>query len=149
MHLMLLLQSSAATGNLPPVATDTTAVLTASAVTVWLIQKLKEASWFKMLTPSSTTMNRLASVVAAILTATGIHVAFNSGTLTVTGLTGMAILTAGIAWVKSFVMNELIYQGIVNRPTNVPVTVAGGGQATAGIAVAPGSPAAAGSGVPK
>ena len=115
LHMFLFLQSSAATGNLQPVATDTTAVLTASAVSVWVIQQLKNSSWFKMLTPSSAVMNRLASAVAAIFTATGIHVAFASGTLTITGLTLGAILGAAIAWFKSFVMNELIYQGIVNK----------------------------------
>ena len=115
LHMFLFLQSSAATGNLQPVATDTTAVLTASAVSVWVIQQLKNSSWFKMLTPSSAVMNRLASAVAAIFTATGIHVAFASGTLTITGLTLSAILGAAIAWFKSFVMNELIYQGIVNK----------------------------------
>lgn len=132
LHLLLFLQTSPATGNLPPVATDTTAVLTASAVSVWIIQQLKNWKWFKLLTPSSATLNRVASVIAAVFTATGIHVVFNSGTLTITGLTLTTILAASIAWFKSFVMNELIYQGVVNKPTTVQV-----GTGTAGIAVTP------------
>jgi hypothetical protein len=123
--MILLLQSSVATGNLPPVATDTTAVLTASAVSVWIIQQLKSATWFKVLTPSTATLNRLASIIAAAATATGIHVAFSAGTLTITGLTLTGIIAAVIAWFKSFVMNELIYQGIANRAEATPVN---GGQ---------------------
>ena len=114
--ILLLLQASPATGNLPPVATDTTAVLTASAVSVWVIQRLKHATWFQMLTPSTVTLNRLASFIAAAATATGIHVAFSAGTLTITGLTLSGIAAAVIAWFKSYVMNELIYQGVVKKP---------------------------------
>lgn len=120
MILLLLLQSNVATGNLPPVATDTTAVLTASAVSVWIIQELKKAKWFQLLTPSTATLNRLASMLAAVATATGIHVAFSAGTLTISGLTLTGIIGAVIAWFKSFVMNELIYQGIANK--NSPST---------------------------
>jgi len=106
----------AATGVMPLVATDTTAVLTASAVSVWIIQKLKNASWFKLVTPDTKVMNLMASIFAAFLSATGIHITFNTGTLTITGLALSAILPAVIAWFKSFVMNELIYQGVVNKP---------------------------------
>jgi len=122
--MILFLQSAVATGNLPPVASDTTAVLTASAVSVWIIQKLKSSAWFRLLTPSTTTLNRLASIVAAALTATGIHVAYSAGTLTITGLTATGIAAAFIAWFKSFVMNELIYQGVANRASPVPVLTA-------------------------
>ena len=112
---MMLLLQSAATGNLPPVATDTTAILTASAVSVWIIQKLKTAHWFQLLTPSTATLNRLASIIAALLTATGIHVAFSMGTLTISGLTVTGIIGALIAWFKSFVMNEILYQVTANK----------------------------------
>jgi len=122
--ILLLLQASPATGNLPPVATDTTAVLTASAVSVWVIQRLKHAAWFQMLTPSTATLNRLASFIAAAATATGIHVAFSAGTLTITGLTLSGIVAAVIAWFKSYVMNELIYQGVVKKPTSQGGTTA-------------------------
>lgn len=118
---MMLLLQSIATGNLPPVATDTTAMLTASAVSVWIIQQLKKAKWFALLTPSTATLNRLASMIAALATATGIHMAFAAGTLTITGLTLTGIVAALIAWFKSFVMNEIVYQAVANKAQTVAV----------------------------
>ncbi len=114
---MLLQAASSIAQNMPIMATDTTAVLTTSAVSVWLIQKLKQASWFKVITPSTTTLNRLASILAALFAATGIHFAFDdgTGTFTVTGLALATIIPAFVGWFKAFVMNELIYQGIVNK----------------------------------
>lgn len=96
----------------PITPTDTTAVLTFSAVSVFVIQKLKQAKWFTLITPDSKTMNTIASAVAAALAATGVHIAFASdtGTLTVTGLSMTTIGAGAWAWLKSFVLNEWIYQ---------------------------------------
>lgn len=100
------------------VATDTTATLTASAISVYIIQKLKSANWFKLLGPNTKYMNIAASLFTAAISATGINFAFNesAGTLTITGLTLTGILTALWTWGKSFVLNEMIYQGTIGGP---------------------------------
>jgi hypothetical protein len=109
----MLLQAAA-----PIVQTDATAMLTASAISVYLIQRLKSASWFKLLTPNTKYLNIAASLFAAAIAATGIHYTFdpNAGTLTITGLTIAGILTALWTWAKSFALNELIYQGTIGAP---------------------------------
>lgn len=101
------------------VATDTTATLTASAISVYIIQLLKSAKWFKLLTSNTKYMNIAASLFAAAISATGIGYSFNeqNGTLTVTGLTVAGILAAAWTWAKSFVLNEMIYQGTIGGPT--------------------------------
>lgn len=117
-------------GLSPLVPGDATVIITTSAVSVWLIQQLKKSKWFALLTPSSTTMNRLASIVGALLSATGIHLAFNAGTLTITGLTLATAVPALIAWFKSFVMNELIYMGVQTKQQAVATGQTVGAPAT-------------------
>jgi hypothetical protein len=101
------------------VQTDTTATLTASAISVYVIQILKNWKWFKLLTSNTKYMNIAASLFAAAISATGIGYTFNetSGTLTITGLTLAGILAALWTWGKSFVLNELIYQSTISAPT--------------------------------
>jgi len=101
------------------IQTDATATLTASAISVYVIQKLKNSGWFKLLTPDSKYMNIFASIVAAGVSATGINYTFNesTGTLTITGLTLTGILTMLWIWAKSFVINEVLYQGTVGAPS--------------------------------
>ena len=105
-------------GTLPVVQTDATATITASAMSVYIIQRLKNAKWFKLLTPNTKYLNIAASLFAAAIAATGIHYTFDSqaGTLTITGLTLAGILTAVWTWAKSFVLNEIIYQGTIGAP---------------------------------
>lgn len=100
------------------VTTDTTATLTASAISVYVIQQLKTWKWFKLLGPNSKYANMAASFIAAAIAATGIGYTFNEaqGTLTITGLTIAGILTAVWSWAKSFVLNEMIYQGTIGVP---------------------------------
>jgi hypothetical protein len=145
--LLLFLQAAStvvtstpgATGLAPLVPGDTTVLLATSGASVLLIQWLKNSRWFKALTPNTKTLNRLASIFAALLSATGIHFTFNAGTLTVTGLALASLLPALIGWVKSFVLNELIYMGVQIKnqtaatgqtvgapPTPAPVLAIGG-----------------------
>lgn len=100
------------------VVTDTTSTLTASAISVYIIQRLKAWKWFKLLGPNSKYANMVASFIAAAMAATGIGYIFNEaqGTLTITGLTLAGIMTAIWSWGKSFVLNELIYQGTIGVP---------------------------------
>lgn len=100
-----------------PTQTDTTAVITISAVSVWLIQKLKSVAWVPFIQEHSKVANTIASVATAFVAAAGIHVGFvaASGTLTITGLTITGVATGLWLAGKSFVFNELIYQSTLKR----------------------------------
>jgi hypothetical protein len=110
------------------IQTDATAILTASAISVYIIQRLKSWNWFTLLSPTSKYANMAASVFTAALGATGIHYTFNpdAGTLTLTGLTLTGILTALWTWAKSFALNELIYQGTIGAPARTASAINGG-----------------------
>lgn len=98
--------------------------VTFSAISVAAIQWLKKSSWFPWLSDESSKFAlRISSVILALASAVGVHYVFNSetGTLTVTGLTVAAILPAGWAWLKQFVLNELIFQSGVKAPGNAAV----------------------------
>jgi hypothetical protein len=117
--LLLLLQGATTVvstpgpaGLTPLVPGDTTILLATSGASVLIIQWLKNSRWFKGLSPSSKTMNRLASIFAALLSATGIHFTFNAGTLVISGLALSTLVPAVVGWIKSFVLNELIYMGV-------------------------------------
>src|SRR5277367_3179385 len=86
--------------------------ITAGAVSVFIIQKLKGWSalpWISHWTPM---VNRAVAIISAFLTAVGIHIAYSSvdHTLVISGLT----LTLGLGmvwvWIKQFALQEYVYQ---------------------------------------
>jgi len=102
--------------------TDPLAVPTLSAISVVFIQWLKKSSWFPWLSDESSKVSlRIVSGLTAFATAAGLHWTYNDGTLTITGLTLMAVATALWAWLKQMVFNELIFQGAVKAPGNAAV----------------------------
>lgn len=107
---------------------DPMAIPIVSAISVWLIQKLK--AWRKLpwINENSKLASRIVSGFMALLSAAGITASFNHdlGTLTVTGLT-LATIGAGLwKWTESFVVNELLYQTAVNKAgPGSPITTAG------------------------
>ena len=115
--------------------TDLSATITASAVSVWIIQKLKDSKWFTLLGPNTKYMNMVASAFSAFLAATGIHYSFAGDTLTITGLSLAAILSGLWACSKSFVINELIYQGLVQVPKKTQAAVQDAATATSELTV--------------
>ena len=91
------------------------AQLTASAVIVWLYQKLKEASWFPALSDSTSLfVQRALAVVLAFATALGISYSFDAeaGNFVVTGLTFSGAVAAGWAALQAFVTQQLVYHGV-------------------------------------
>jgi hypothetical protein len=106
-----------------PIPTDISAQVVASALTVWLIQWIKKIKQIPWISDDSAKLNRLISALLAAGTAVGIHATFNNGTLVITGLTLLGILTAAFNWLKAFVMNELIYQAAYNRLPAPPTPV--------------------------
>lgn len=94
------------------------AQVTTSAVVVYVLQWLKKQQWFPLVQmKGAQRLNRIAAVIAAGMSAAGLHATFdhNAGVLTITGLTAVSIVTALWSWLKAFAIQEVIYQGAVNK----------------------------------
>lgn len=90
---------------------------TSSAVVVWVMQKLKNASWFPLLRHGSATVSRIFSLAAAGAVAIGINYTWNPQTrgllITIPTITGLAI---GLwHWLNQFALQETVYQAMVNK----------------------------------
>lgn len=92
--------------------------LTMSSVVVMLIQWVKGTKLFPFVNENTASLNRVIGWLAAGGAAIGLHLAFDStsGTLTITGLTLTTMLHAGWDWIKSVAVQELIYQGVLQKP---------------------------------
>lgn len=101
--------------------TEISSQITAGAIAVWAIQRLKEAGWFPWLSHHTDLCNRIASVIMATATNAGIDVvyAWSGETLTLTlgGLTMANVLTFLWSVANSAAMQELIYRAAV-KPNN-------------------------------
>lgn len=88
--------------------------VTAMGTVVWTLQELKKSGWCKALTMDTAQLNRIVSALAAIATGAAIHVDWNSATstLTISGLTTMAVLTFLWHAYIQFVGQELLYQAV-------------------------------------
>lgn len=96
---------------------DISTQLVASSIAVWVIQIIKKSKYFPWITAQTGRLNRVVAVVVSGLTAVGIHVTFDhsSGVLTISGLTAAGIVVGFGTWLKSFVMQELVYQGVTTK----------------------------------
>lgn len=110
--------------------------ITAGAVSVFIIQKLKGWSALPWITHLTPTVNRAVAIVSAFLTAVGIHIAYSSvdHTLVISGLTLTGILGMMWVWIKQFALQEYVYQSAANR-TKVDLPA---GAVVAGQLVPPG-----------
>lgn len=90
---------------------------TSSALVVYAIQKLKNASWFPWLQHGSATVSRLFSMAAAAAVAIGINYTWNPQTrgLLITVPTISAGLIGLWHWLNQFALNETLYQATVNK----------------------------------
>ncbi|HXU18962.1 MAG TPA: hypothetical protein VN788_00105 [Verrucomicrobiae bacterium] len=84
--------------------------ITLSAVVVFVINFFKSRSWFPWLTAESKVANRFVAVALSGASALGIHFLYDNGTLTITGLSLAGVGLAGWMWLKSFALQEWIYQ---------------------------------------
>ena len=93
--------------------------ITLSALSVFIIQKLKSSSWAPWFSQQSDKLNKAVSVALAFLTAVGIHVAWSHGALPgsymiqISGLTLLGVGAGLWAVTKSIVFNEIIYRTTV------------------------------------
>lgn len=103
---------------------ELTAHLTSGAVAVYLIEWLKSKQWFPFLTADTKTLNRLISAVTAFVAAVGIGFNYDAGAgqLVITGLTWSTILIGGWEWAKQFVLQQVLYDSVVQK-AGVPKTV--------------------------
>jgi hypothetical protein len=100
-----------------------TTQITASALVVYGLELLKNASWFPWINRSSDAVNRIVAGILAVATALGIHTKFDPqhGTLLITGLTLASVAHFGFDWLRSFVFQEMIYKGVI-KPRVVTTT---------------------------
>ena len=91
--------------------------ITAGAVSVFVIQKLKSWEALPWITHWTPMVNRLVAIVSSFLTAIGIHMAYSSvdHTLVISGLTLTGILGMMWVWIKQFALQEYVYQSAANR----------------------------------
>src|SRR5208337_605218 len=93
---------------------------TVSAIVVTVINWLKASQYFPWITKEKTTLLRLLSVLGAAATSVGITWAWNPAmhSLTITGITLTAVLMLLWTTVKSFAMNEVLFQATKKNGSN-------------------------------
>lgn len=105
---MFLLQSSDI-----PVSTELPALLSTSALTVAIIQWMKNSAlpWLGFVNHDTPGVNRTLAWLAAFISGVGIHYKYDPamGALTITGLTLTTVVTAGVSAAKSYGFNWLVY----------------------------------------
>jgi len=105
-----------------PTSTVSNVVLstfTSSALVVWLMQLVKKSKWLNFVQEGKPALNRMVSVIAAMIANLGISYSWDAQThaLTIAGLSLVGLLTAGWHWLNHFAMQEVMYQAAVNKPT--------------------------------
>jgi hypothetical protein len=125
--------------------------ISAGAVAVFVIQKLKGWSALPWISHWTPVVNRIVAVISAFLTAVGVHFAYSAvdHTLMISGLTLTGILGMAWVWIKQFALQEYIYQSAANRTKiDLPAgaNIAGVARVPAGgaLEVAPVQPGAVG-----
>ena len=99
---------------------ELTAHLTTGAVVVYFIELLKKSRWATVLTPDTRALNRIASAMLAAVASFGINWSYDPvvGQLVVTGLTWSMIMMSAWEFLKQFVVQQLIFDGVVAKKTN-------------------------------
>ena len=114
---------------------------TSSAVVVYLMQKLKNASWFPLVQQGRATLNRIVSIVAAFAVAVGVSWSWSldkaSGTHTLV-ISGLSIYAVGHGlwhWLNQYALQETIYQTTSNK---ISLTTAPAGPTVPAVVTADG-----------
>lgn len=112
--------------------------LTSAGVSVALINWLKNSPYFPWIEKEKTNLLRVVAVITSAVTAAGIHYTWSpeSRQLVFTLPTLAGLWAFGVAWVKSFVVQEMTYQATRGKRANGssaaaipnPVKYAGQGQ---------------------
>lgn len=94
---------------------------TSSAAVVFLMQKLKNASWFPLVQEGKQKLNRLISIFSAALVTIGISwtwsldQATGTHTFAIMGLSWMAALHGAWHWLNQYALQETVYQATSNK----------------------------------
>jgi len=80
-------------------------------VAVWVIQKLKQANWFPLLTQNSALANRIVAYAIALLAAAGITWQWNGaqGQLIINGLMWQTVIQGLWTAAAGLITNEMTY----------------------------------------
>lgn len=94
--------------------------VTAAAMTVWLLQTLKNAKWFPLLQHGQKAISRAVSFIISAFVSIGIGYSWTKnldGThVLMLAIPTMPVLALGAwHWAQQFVYNEIIYQSTVNK----------------------------------
>lgn len=95
---------------------ELTAHITSGAVIVYAIEFLKSQPSFRWLTTDTKSLSRIVSAIAAAAMAIGITGTYDwqaGGTFHVPG--GMVLLAGAYDWLKQFVLQQLIFDSVVNK----------------------------------
>lgn len=94
--------------------TDISAQLTASTISVGVIQWLKNSPSFPFINPNSKAAPYILSALSALIAAAGIHFAFDhsTGVLMVTGLNVESITHGIFDSIESFCLNHVLYKAM-------------------------------------
>lgn len=113
---------------------------TSAAIVTYLMQLVKNASWFPLVQRGRALLNRIVSIVAAAAVAIGISWSWTKDPQT--GLHTFVIANIGLwtffhgfwHWLNQFALQETVYQATANKPGittdatgSVPARVAPGG----------------------
>lgn len=115
-----------------PVSTELPALISTSAMSVAIIQWIKNTKYVPFVNQHTAGVNRLLGWGSAFCSAIGIHYSYDAhlGNLTITGLTLYAIVHAALDATKSYSFNWLIYNGMIKGRAADVAAVAEGVPAT-------------------
>jgi len=132
-----------------PVSTELPGLITTSAMTVAIIQWLKNTKLVPFIDQHSSTLNRVVGWCAAFISAAGLHYTWDAstGTLTLMNIHVASIMHGAADVTKSYAFQWLIYKGIVQAPARDVAAVTEG--VPAKVVVPAGAVVAAGEQGPK
>lgn len=94
-----------------------------SAMIAYGIEFLKKTKYFPWITAESAKLNRGLAVAVTGLAAAGIHMTYAGGILTITGLTWWSLAHGLWDWVRSFLVTQVAYDGLI-APNQKPAPAA-------------------------
>ena len=113
-----------------PTVTPLATQVTVAGIGVALIQWLKSSKWFPFITADSEKLNRFFGALYAVVSAVGVHLAWNHGAVPgtymveVSGLTLTGVLMGAWAVTKQFVLQQIIFRTTVKPTPLVPANTA-------------------------
>ena len=87
-------------------------MLVISAVTPWLLEKLKWARWFPLMSPYAPILNRVTPLMLAAIVAAGVTISFDqtAGVLMIRGLIPSDIVRGVLLWIAGAGVQHLSYE---------------------------------------